>query len=213
MNRAAVVHKEVALRIARYAQAKLIACAVHVAPLERPGRNTDKPGRARKVGFGQVHKALLTAALGASRLAFKAKTGGHASLCPISASDRYCGAANHGCSRLSGGYFRVVRKFSQPTRAGAGRDPSWPRTDDQTATDQLDRGEFVAERQSGHTRRESGPAPARRGSHSAPKIAIPQPLNHLHKIRALNALNRLLLCNRVGRLPNSRGLDNPAAAT
>jgi hypothetical protein len=82
MNRATAIYQEVTLRIARHAQAKLVARAIYVAPLERPGRKADKPGRAREVGFGQIHKALLTAALGASRLAFKAKTGGHCLIMP-----------------------------------------------------------------------------------------------------------------------------------
>jgi hypothetical protein len=79
MDGAAVGAQERAQGMARHSQAHAVAGAVDVAALECGGGHPQKGGRARQVGFGQVHEALLAATFRASGLALETQGLGHVS--------------------------------------------------------------------------------------------------------------------------------------
>jgi hypothetical protein len=79
MDPAAVRAQELIQGMARHSQAHAVVGAVDVPALECRGGHPQKSGRARQVGFGQVHKALLAATFGASGLALESQGLGHVS--------------------------------------------------------------------------------------------------------------------------------------
>jgi hypothetical protein len=80
MDGAAVIAQERAQGMARHSQAHAVPGAVDIPALECRGGHPQKSGRARQVGFGQVHEALLAATFRASGLALESQAFDHVSL-------------------------------------------------------------------------------------------------------------------------------------
>ena len=74
MNGAAALPQKMTLHLARHSQPDLPRRAVHIAPLERQLGNFKKFRDPLDITLGQVNKSLLSAAIRAARLAFKAQT-------------------------------------------------------------------------------------------------------------------------------------------
>jgi CBS domain-containing protein len=71
VDRAAAIVQKVAVRPARHAEPHTVGCTVNVLALKSGCAHTEKPGGTHQIRLRQINEALLPAALGTPRLAFK----------------------------------------------------------------------------------------------------------------------------------------------
>src|SRR5262249_33696095 len=71
MDTAAPIVQEVAVRAGWHAEAHAVGSPVYIFPLESGRRHPEEPGGTHQIRLGEIDEALLAAALGTPRLAFK----------------------------------------------------------------------------------------------------------------------------------------------